>query len=135
MKPELQVGVKILLKNPEGKYLLMRRSPEKYPETQKWDIPGGRIHPGTPLLENLAREVAEETGLTISNSPRLIAAQDILKMPKLHVVRLTYVGEAEGNPQLSEEHTEYGWFTMDEIRTLEPLDSYVKTLLSEGIHL
>ena len=41
MTVELQVGVKVLLKNPEGKYLFLHRSAEKYPETQKWDIPGG----------------------------------------------------------------------------------------------
>lgn len=132
MAVELQVGVKILLKNSKGEYLLMRRSPEKYPETQRWDIPGGRIHPGSPLFENLSREVSEETGLAIASPPRLIAAQDILKVPGRHVVRLTYVGEARGTPHLSEEHTEYGWFTMDEMRALESLDDYVKPLIARG---
>jgi len=38
---ELQVGVKVLLKNKEGKFLLIRRSPKKYPEVgPKWDIVG-----------------------------------------------------------------------------------------------
>ena len=51
---QLQVGVKILLKNREGKFLLMRRSEEKYRDVlQKWDIPGGRIDPGKPLMENI----------------------------------------------------------------------------------
>jgi len=51
---ELQVGVKALLRNKEGKYLLIRRSSEKYPEVgAKWDIVGGRINPGETLLENL----------------------------------------------------------------------------------
>ncbi len=58
----LQVGVKALLKNSAGKYLLLRRNPEKYPEVgATWDIVGGRIDPGTPLFENLKREVYEET--------------------------------------------------------------------------
>ncbi|HEA84446.1 MAG TPA: NUDIX hydrolase, partial [Candidatus Wildermuthbacteria bacterium] len=61
---ELQVGVKILLQNKDGKYLLVRRSPEKYPEIEaknSWGIVGGRIIPGSPLFENLKREVKEET--------------------------------------------------------------------------
>src|SRR3989338_7224600 len=67
---ELQVGVKILLRNNEGKYLLLKRSPEKYPEIgARWDIVGGRIDAGTPLIENLRREVKEETGLEISSEP------------------------------------------------------------------
>ena len=131
---ELQVGVKVLLKNPEGKYLVMRRSPIKYPESQKWDIPGGRIDPGTTLMENLAREVMEETGLTISGTPRLIAAQDILKVVGRHVVRLTYIGNSEpGEPVLSEEHTEYRWVTPDELKNVEPLDSFCKALVDAGL--
>ncbi len=57
---KLQVGVKALLRNGEGKYLLLRKSPERYPEIgAKWEIVGGRIEPGTPLLENLRREILE----------------------------------------------------------------------------
>lgn len=52
---ELQVGVKVLLKNSTGKYLLLRRSKEKYPDVPvHWDMPGGRIEAGKPLMENLA---------------------------------------------------------------------------------
>ena len=103
----LQVGVKILLKNTEGKYLLVRRSSEKHPEVgAMWDIVGGRIEVGTPLLENLKREIFEETKLDLVGEPKLIAAQDILKSDK-HVVRLTYVGEAQGDVILDEENTEY----------------------------
>ena len=85
----LQVGVKVLLKNPQGKYLLLRRNPKKYPEVgPKWDIVGGRINPGSGLMENLKREVFEETKLNLTSLPKLAAAQDILKVPGRHVVRL-----------------------------------------------
>lgn len=128
----LQVGVKILLKNKEGKYLLVRRSAIKYPEVgAKWDIVGGRIDPGTTLIENLKREVKEETGLLIGTEPTIIKAQDILRIENLHVVRLTYIGEATGEVTLSDEHDEYGWFTLKEMRSLEPMDIYFKEILDE----
>ena len=128
---ELQVGVKIAMRNADGKYLLVRRSAKKYPEVgPRWDIVGGRINPGTPLMENLRREVMEETGLEIS-SPVLIAAQDILRIEGRHVVRLTYIGNAEGTPKLIEEHTEYGWFTVEEMKNLENLDIYFRELLEK----
>ena len=70
---ELQVGVKIILQNTEGKYLMLLRSAIKYPEAgAKWEIAGGRINPGTSLLENLKREVIEETGLEVKGEPKLI---------------------------------------------------------------
>lgn len=125
----LQVGVKILLKNTEGKYLLVRRSSEKYPEVGAvWDIVGGRIEIGTPLLENLQREIFEETKLELVGEPKFIAAQDILKTDK-HVVRLTYVGEAQGDVILDEENTEYKWFSREELDQIEALDSYFKEVL------
>lgn len=133
---ELQVGVKALLKNKEGKYLLVRRSPQKYPEVgAKWDIVGGRINPGTPLMENLKREIEEEVKLTLADDPKLIAAQDILKIPGRHVVRLTYLGTIDGQPKLDGDHTEFNWFTMDEIKKLDNLDSYFKALVNEGSFL
>ncbi len=133
-KMELQVGVKALLKNKEGKYLLLRRSSEKYPEVgEKWDIVGGRINPGESLLQNLKREVKEETNLDLVAEPKLAAAQDILRVPGKHVVRLTYVGEIDGEPKLDGDHTEFGWFTMAEMKKLEKLDSYFKELLNKDL--
>ncbi len=121
----LQVGVKVLLGDGTGKYLVLRRSPEKYPEVeQPWDIPGGRIDAGSPLLDNLRREVDEETGLRVAGEPRLIMAQDILRVPERHVVRLTYLADAEGELRLSEDHTESAWLKRDELLQLEGLDSY-----------
>ena len=128
---DLQVGVKILLKNEEGKYLVVRRSNEEYPEIgAEWDIVGGRINAGFSLLENLKREVLEETGLQIKYEPKLIAAQDILKKEK-HVVRLTYLGLADGEVKLSDEHSEYKWLSLKEISKLEPMDLYFKEVLSK----
>lgn len=133
MSTILQVGVKALLKNKEGKFLLLQRSEEKYKGAGgMWDIPGGRIDPGTPLLENLKREIQEEAGLKLTREPQLIAAQDILRVPGKHVVRLTYIGSIDGQPTLSEEHTEFQWVTLKQLKELKNLDPYVKELISAG---
>lgn len=135
---ELQVGVKILIER-DGRYLLLRRSLEKYPETSsnRWSIIGGRINPGQPLMENLAREVQEETGLQLVENPRLVAAQDILNIegyPDRHVVRLTYIGKANGEIVLdADENDQYQWCTLDEMKQLEGLDSYLQELLAQGV--
>ncbi len=133
----LQVGVKILLKNQDGKYLLIKRSGDKYKNVKgNWDIVGGRINPGTKLLENLAREVMEETQLEITSEPRLIYAQDIIPNEEKHVVRLTYVGETKGDPILDiSENVEFKWLSLDEIRRMEDLDIYFKEILDRGISL
>lgn len=132
---ELQVGVKVFLENQNGEFLLMHRNTEKYPDTRgTWDIPGGRIDIGTPLLENLAREVFEETKLPLTSTPKLIYAQDIIIGNVKHVVRLTYRATTEGTPVLdTHENISYKWMLLDQMRTQENLDAYVKDILDQGI--
>jgi 8-oxo-dGTP diphosphatase len=127
----LQVGVKIFLRNPDGKYLLMRRSPEKYPGVKgEWDIPGGRINPGSLLIENLRREVREETQLEITSEPKLIYAQDIIPDAERHIVRLSYVGETNGEPILDiSENVEFKWLLLAELRQYENVDVYAKKII------
>lgn len=129
----LQVGVKILLYNKVGKYLLLRRSLGKYPDILgRWDIVGGRIEVGTPVIDNLHREVHEETGLRIVGQPVLVAVQDILRVPGKHVVRLTYIGQAKGKVRLSDdEHDDYQWFSSEEILTHPDFDVYAKAILTK----
>jgi ADP-ribose pyrophosphatase YjhB (NUDIX family) len=132
---ELQVGVKIILQNKEGKILLLHRNWVKYPEVKKdnsWDIVGGRINIGTPLLDNLKREVFEETKLNLVDEPKLIAAQDILRAEK-HVLRLTYLGQIEGEPVLDEDHDSYMWLTKEEIKNQEGVDQYFKEVFTKFI--
>ena len=136
---ELQVGVKILLQNNEGRYLILRRSSAKYPEvSDRWDIAGGRIIPGTALIDNLKREVHEETQLKIEGEPKLIIAQDIIRDKNgssRHVVRLTYTGFANGTPILDDENDAYAWLSMKEIRAMPEgdLDKYFRELLESGL--
>jgi 8-oxo-dGTP pyrophosphatase MutT (NUDIX family) len=128
---DLQVGVKVYLRNAEGKFLLLQRSLTKYPEVpNRWDIIGGRIDIGTPLLTNLDRELLEETGMKMSTAPKLIAAQDILRIPGRHVVRLTYIAQTnDARPTLSDEHDDFGWFTVAEMQIMDGFDMYAKEIL------
>ena len=130
----LQVGVKAFLSNGDGKYLLLHRSPIKYPGTRgTWDIPGGRIEIGTKLIDNLRREVKEETQLEITSEPTLIAAQDIIPNEEKNVVRLTYFARADGEPVLdTEENIEYKWVSLAELKQHEDVDIYVRELIEKG---
>ena len=133
----LQVGVKAVLRNQEGQILLLRRSAKYETAEGTWDIPGGRIEPDTKLLDNLAREVREETGLSVIGEPRLVGAQDIFFTTNAgeerHIVRLTYIAGAEGDPVLDGvEHTEHRWVPLEELASVPHLDRYLKELVDAG---
>ena len=129
----LQVGVKIFLKNTEGKYLLLKRSAIRYPNIKNfWDIPGGRIFPGTPLLENIRREVFEETKLYVSGEPKLIGVQDIIRLPEKHIVRLTFSATTSGSPVLDEDHLEFKWVALEEMKSVKGLDEFTHEILEKN---
>jgi ADP-ribose pyrophosphatase YjhB (NUDIX family) len=123
------------LQNKEGKFLLVRRNTEKYKDVRgEWDIVGGRINLGSKLVDNLKREVREETGLQILSEPVLLYAQDIIPNTEKHVVRLTYVGTTEGEPVLDlSENVEYKWLSLSEIKAQENLDMYVTEVLDKDL--
>lgn len=131
MDRKLQVGVKCFIKNGEGKYLLLQRAaPYLSHDTDfKWDIPGGRINTGEPHLKALRREIMEETGMSLTGVERIVGSQDILRNPELHVVRLTFIASAEGEIKLDpKEHRDFGWFTLDEIRSMN-IDNFLRPIL------
>ena len=53
------LGIKLLVLNGEGRVLLLR-----FP-SGVWDLPGGRVQRGEDVLDTMARELYEETGLRI----------------------------------------------------------------------
>ena len=132
MKPvTLQVGVKVLLVNNDGQFLFLKRNQAIYPGANEWDIPGGRIANHEPLRNALAREVLEETDLKLTGEPVLLNAQDIFPTSNsVHVVRLTYKAKASGTVQLSSEHIEYQWLTLNNALKYN-IDPYIRVVLTD----
>lgn len=115
--------------------MLLKRNLTKYQNIRgERDIPGGRINPESKLIENLKREVKEETGLPITSEPKLIHAQDIIPNPERHIVRLSYVGDTAGEPVLdTEENIEYKWLSLAELKKHKNLDVYVREILDKSM--
>ena len=67
-----------------GKILLVRESKKYGDGTQSgnYDVPGGRIKPGERFDESLAREIKEETGLSVRIGLPLTSIQFIPFSPK-----------------------------------------------------
>lgn len=109
---KLYVGVKALIVK-EGKVLLLREA--KYDEGTnegKWDVPGGRIEPHETLAAALAREVFEESGLSIEAQEVLSVNETFptIKGEESHIVRIHYLASYKsGEVVLSADHDQYEW--------------------------
>lgn len=119
---ELQVGVKAIVQDNEGKILLLKRNKpfSKSNTNEWWDIVGGRIKVGEPHIEALRREIFEETGLSLKTIKDIFHVQDIIRTESnIHVVRVTYLVDTEGDIMLSDEHSEYQWLHPQDISVYE----------------
>lgn len=112
------LAAKAMIRDRRGRYLFIRRSGECRNFTGKWEIPGGKADPGETASESLLREVAEETGLRITISGVMGAAES--EIAKYRLAYIIFEAAAKGSRvRLSSEHDEYVWATIAGARRLD----------------
>ncbi len=97
----------------------------------QWCLPGGRMEAGESLVEACIREVYEETGLSVqvvrligvySTPHRLVTYAD---GNQWQIVAHSFEAEVIGGElTLSDETTEFGYFTPDEIAKLDLMEHH-----------
>ena len=118
---KIRVGCSAAIFDERGRLLLTRRA-----DNDQWCLPGGGMEPGESAAEACEREVLEETGLSV-RVKRLVGIyshpDQIVIYPdggKFHIVALHFQAEVTGGePGLSNETTDFGYFTLQEIEAME----------------
>ena len=116
----------------DGRILLGRRAPERkfYPGT--WDMIGGHQEAGESLGETLARELEEEIDVTPTEFREVTVLAE--RAPEVHGERAYHVfavtaWRGPGPTMQGDEHTEIGWFTIDDACELDLADPGYKDVL------
>ena len=114
-KDSKEIAKAVLYK--KDKVLLVKRSSYMKKHAGEWDLPGGHIIEGEDMEDGLLREVWEETGLRIKDPVKLHSnGNDTYYKAEL----------PDSEVKLSDEHTEYELFTLDEIEELKFPNKYAK---------
>jgi ADP-ribose pyrophosphatase YjhB (NUDIX family) len=128
---ELALGCSATIFDPtRQKVLLTRRS-----DNGRWCLPGGRTESGESISETCLRETLEETGLEV----RIVRLLGIYSSPhhlveypdgnRYHIVALNFEAEPIGGAlTISDETTEYGYFSWDEITRMDVMETHVERL-------
>lgn len=117
--------------------LLTRRS-----DNGRWCLPGGSMDPGESAAECCAREVLEETGLVVSvgrlvgvyTSPHLIV--EYADGNRIQPVAFSFEAEPiDGELTTSDETTEYGYFSLEEIKTMDLMEHHHQRIIDAEVGL
>jgi len=105
----------------EGRVLLVKRGAE--PSRGLWAIPGGTLELGETLQECAAREILEETGITIKVGACIYVfdyfERDDGGKIKFHFVIVDFAGEyISGEPKGEDDAEDARWLTPEELRKL-----------------
>jgi len=118
---DLRLGCSAVILDPQGRVLLTRRA-----DNGQWCLPGGAMEPGETVSEACEREVLEETGLQVRVT-RLVGVYSnrdaLVEYPdgnRFQIVVLNFEAEVlAGTMTLSDETTEIGFFTSEQIKGMD----------------
>ncbi len=136
-RPIVGVGG-VLIEN--GKALLIRRGSE--PLLGQWSIPGGTLELGETLLEGVAREMLEETGITVRvldlievferiNPYSTPDSRDANVRPRFHFVIVDYLCEKiSGEATAGGDATDVAFVSEEDLPHYQLTDAATRVLRS-----
>ncbi|MCE9571688.1 MAG: NUDIX hydrolase [Deltaproteobacteria bacterium] len=117
--PRPTVAVGAIVFDDQGRVLLIKRG--RPPAVGMWSLPGGKVEGGETLAAAVAREVLEETGVTVEVGALVevverIVTEDDLAAPRWHYVILDYLARVvRGTTRAADDADDVGWFTIDDL--------------------
>jgi 8-oxo-dGTP diphosphatase len=107
--PHPLVAVDALVEDREGRVLLVRR---RYPPPG-WALPGGFVEARETLEEAVARELHEETGLTLGTAEQFHAYSGPDRDPRHPMVSVVFTATASGELAAGDDAAAARFFPLD----------------------
>lgn len=121
--------VRGIIKNDNNEILLVKRHPKSRTDPEMWELPGGKVDPSEDFDKALIREIKEETSLDCDIGDFCDAVQNDY-MHKRTVQIMMYLENIDGTVKISDEHVDYMWTCLENLKTLE-LSTSLKKLLEK----
>lgn len=124
-----RIGSALLVRDERNRILLGQRN--KDPQRGSWVIPGGKIHAFERIAEAAARELQEETGLSVEVGSQF-KVYEIVNPPSEHrIVIYSWAKVIGGTPNASDDLSEVRFFSADELNDI-PLTPLVRKVLEDA---
>ena len=118
-----RLAVRAVIRDEQGRCLLLRRSSVCKAFVGTWEWPGGKADPGETFDVAVRREVVEETGLQIELTG--VAGAFHIEMAAQHLAVLCMEAvPSDGSFCLSEEHDQAAWAPLAELLAWNLTDGF-----------
>ncbi len=121
-----------VIEDDDERLLLIRRGHAPYPGT--WSLPGGHVEPGETDAEAVVREVAEETGLTVTAGVLIGAVQLPGNNATGYLVRDLRCTVTGGLLRAGDDADRVRWCTPADLADLPTTPGLLRTLAGWGVH-
>ena len=131
----MQKAVKAIIKDNQGKSLLLKRNAEAEFSAGMWNFPGGRVEKGESLSEAIVRETKEETGLTVKPSGDCTFTYYYPNNEKEHAIMAVYYFKAAligGAVSVNHESVAYQWIPKNDWKNIDLVPS-ARELFEKGV--
>jgi 8-oxo-dGTP diphosphatase len=114
------VSVVAVIRNNEGKYLVLKRSEREIAYPGMYTFPGGKIEDNDTIEETLIKEAKEEANLDLKPGKILLKDKSFIRPDDQTVKVFSYLCEVKNsdNIKISDDFTDYKWVTSEELKKI-----------------
>jgi len=114
------VAVVAVIRNQEGKYLVLKRRDDEVAYPGMYTFPGGKVEGNDSIEETLVKEALEEASLKLKPGKMLLKDKSFIRPDGQTVKSLSYLSEAEEpmDVKISSDFTDYKWISREDLKTI-----------------
>jgi ADP-ribose pyrophosphatase YjhB (NUDIX family) len=127
IRPKFQVFAAAVIFDKDNRIMLVKSTYQRF---HPWGLPGGGLNYGEPPDAAVIREVWEETSLRVGIEDLIFVKTWI--PDRVGIYYLCNIVDGEFQP--SDEVSEYGYFSLDDLPDVRPLDVFLITHIFENVN-
>jgi 8-oxo-dGTP diphosphatase len=114
------VAVVAVIRNNDGKYLVLKRRDDEVAYPGMYTFPGGKIEENDSIEETLVKEAEEEASLKLKSGKMLLKDKSFIRPDGQTVKSFSYLCTAEEplNVKISSDFTDYKWISHKDLKAI-----------------
>jgi 8-oxo-dGTP diphosphatase len=130
------VSVVAVIRNNEGKYLVLKRSEREIAYPRMYTFPGGKVEDNDTIEETLVKEAKEEANLDLKPGKILLKDKSFIRPDDQTVKVFSYLCEVENsdNIKISDDFTDYLWVSFEDLKNIPHVGIEDELLQADKLH-